>query len=339
MRQAWLSVFCVLLGPLLPAQEQPQLVWEGQVDGLSLLRVRGNRIDVDDQKGLPVQRQRFRFFERLPEARQNVRLEVVEGRGRVRILEQPRPENNYTLTVMIDDHQGGSSFYSLALFWQSGRGFFSWPEPARSSSENDFLTWSGRVDGEAVVSCRGNSCQAEATRGGPVSRDRFRFSRPLPGRRVLVSLEEARGRGEIRLVEQPREENDYTARVLIRDPEGGPGDYSFSLVWSRPSRDEALIARRALVWSGRVDGHIRVIVEGGRASSEVISGAPAGGEAATFSRPLPARNNPEATVRKLRGRGRVEIVEYPSSRNGYRLVFEINDPGGGADNYGVEVAW
>jgi len=331
------------LCPVLLAQEQPQLVWEGQVDGATILRVRGNRISLEERQGLPVQRQRFRFFERLPDSRLNVRLDVVEGRGQVRILEQPRLENNYTLAVLVDDRQGGSSFYSLAFYWESRGGFFgpSPPGPPSRLDRMESLTWSGRVDEEAVVSCRREECVAEAVRGSPVTRDRFRFSRALPARDTQVSLDRAEGRGQIRLLQQPREENGYTAQVGIRDPQGGPGDYSFTLAWTPPRREEpgSVIARRGLVWSGRVDGRIRVIVEGSTARVEVLSGAPVTNEHAEFSRTLPARSNPDATVRGLRGRGRVEIVEFPSARNGYRLVFEIDDAGGGAADYEVEVAW
>ena len=331
------------LCPLLLAQDQPQMVWEGQVDGVIVLRVRGNRIDIEERQGLPVQRQRFRFFERLPDSRQNARLAVVEGRGHARILEQPRLENNYTLSVLIEDPQGGSSFYSLAFYWESGGRFFgpATPGPASSSERGESLTWSGRVDGEAIVSCRREECVAEAARGGAVTRERFRFSRPLPARDTQVSLDRTEGRGQIRLIQQPREENDFTAQVAIRDPQGGAGDYSFSLVWSRPPRDDTgfAFARRGMVWSGRVDGRIRVIVEGSSARVAVMDGAPVASERADFARSLPARDNPNATVRRLRGRGRVEIVEYPSRRNGYRLIFEIDDSGGGADHYEVEVGW
>lgn len=333
-------ILLLLAAALLPAQDQPQLVWEGEVDGISILSIRGNRISIEDRQGLPVQRQRYRFFERLPDSNQSVRMEVREGRGGVRILEQPRLDNNYTLVVSIEDRQGGSSFYSLEFYWRAG-GFFSTPEFGRSSSSfnGDGLTWSGRVDEEAIVECRGNECRAESTRGGPVTRDRFRFTRPLPNRDVTVSLENVDGRGEVRLLQQPREENGYTARVRIRDPQGGTGDYSFSLSWARPSRNEETFARRGMVWTGRVDGRIRVMVQGENATSQVMTGAPVSGERANFYRPLPARDNSSATVRRLHGRGRVELVEYPSRRNGYRLVFEINDTDGGADNYEIEVAW
>jgi hypothetical protein len=331
------------LCPLLLAQDQPQMVWEGQVDGVIVLRVRGNRIDIEERQGLPVQRQRFRFFERLPDSRQSARLAVVEGRGHARILEQPRLENNYTLSVLIEDPQGGSSFYSLAFYWESGGRFFgpAAPGPAYSAERGESLTWSGRVDGETIVSCRREECVAESLRGGSATRDRFRFSRPLPARDTQVSLDRTEGRGQIRLIQQPREENDFTARVHLRDPQGGAGDYSFSLVWARPSREEAgfSFARRGLLWSGRVDGRVRVSVEGSSTQVEVLGGAPVASERADFSRALPPRNNPSATVRRLRGRGRVELVEFPSARNHYRLVFEIDDSGSGADHYEIEVGW
>ncbi len=329
------------------AQEQPQLVWEGDVDGVSILYVRRDRLQVEDKQGLPVQRQRFRFYDSLPARRQDVEIEAVEGRGRVRIYQQPGPENQYTLAVLIEDPPAGSGFYSLRAYWAAAGGFFGGSRvepprrPAYDSGRGERLTWSGRIDGEVIVSCRGDSCEPELVRGQPVVRDRFQFSRPLPAQEVAVSLEETGGRGEIRLVEQPAERNGYTAKVLIRDSQGGAGDYSFTLAWARPSRADStpLYARRGLVWSGRVDGRVRVIVEGNQARAEVLAGAPVDTGRTDFDRPLPNRPSPNATVRRLRGRGGVEIVEYPSQRNGYRLVFEIADTRGGADDYVVEVAW
>jgi hypothetical protein len=338
---AALAFFALLTPPAPPPaqlNEQPQLLWQGEVDGTVVLRIRGRRASVEERSGLPVQRQRAEFREPLPEKGRTVRLEVLEGRGRARILEQPAPRNDYMLTVEIQDPQSGISSYSLAFFWEPERFDSAPPRPMRLNNAGS-LTWSGRVDGEVVVSCRGQECESEARTGRPVVRERFRFSRPLPRREVDVSLEEAAGRGTIRLIEQPREDNGYTARVLIRDTHGGGSDYSFALAWNPPRRDEIEPGRRGMVWSGRVDGRVRVIVEGRGARSEVVSGAPVARERADFDRALPARDEPNASVRRLRGRGRVEIVEYPSRRNGYRLIFEIHDSGGGAADYEVEVLW
>lgn len=320
--------------------QSPQFVWEGEVDGTSILSIRGNRVQIEDREGLPVQRQRYRFFERLPDSRLDARVEVREGRGRVRVLQQPRLDNNYTLVVSIEDRQGGSSFYSLEFYWDNSRGgFFGGFPTSRTNLDGDRVVWSGRVDDEAIVECRRDRCRAEAVRGGPVTAERFRFTRPLPVRDTTVSLEGVEGRGEVRLIEQPRDENGYTARVRVRDHQGGAGEYAFTLLWARPARNEGDFARRGMVWSGRVDGRVRVMVRGREAAAEVVSGGPVVRAQASFMRELPARDNQFATVRRLRGRGRVELVEYPSRRNGYRLVFEIDDSSGGAADYEVEVGW
>jgi hypothetical protein len=178
-------------------------------------------------------------------------------------------------------------------------------------------------------------------RGAPVMRERVEFSRPLPQREVRVNLDEVDGRGEVELIDQPSELNNYTARVRIRDRQGGAGDYAFSLFWTPPTRGEPerLFTRPGLIWSGRVDGTVRVTVDDGRAAAQVVSGGAVLGERANFLRSFPRRSAENVEVKKLRGRGRVEVVEYPAARNGYRLVFEINDRDGGADEYEVEVGW
>ncbi len=320
------------------------MVWEGEVDGAVILYVRGRRVDLQVKSGLPVQRQNYRFAIPLPDSRQDVQLQVNQGRGHVRIAEQPRLDNNYTLAVRIDDHQAGSSRYALSFYW-SAEGYSGSlpptripPPPGRGAER---VIWSGRVDGEVLVECGSETCASQVVSGMPVLRESFRFSRPMPEREAVVTLGETEGRGEIRLLEQPGAANGYRARVRIRDPQGGAGDYAFSLLWERPPRtgSERLFSQRGLVWSGRVDGRVRITVERRQAVSEVLSGAPVEGEQAAFERELPARQGLNPTLKRLRGRGRVEIVEFPSPRNGYRLVFEIDDRQGGSDQYQVEVGW
>ena len=327
----------------LSAQDHPQFVWQGQVDGTAILHLAGKRLTVQIQEGAPVERQKFHFSDALPGTQQAVRVEVLEGRGYVHVIDRPSIENNYTLALAIEDRQPGSSFYSIALYWDASGNVFE-----RGAEKTDHVTWTGRVDQEAVISCRRQSCVSSAEHGAPVADEHFKFSRLLPDRDSEVRLEYPQGRGEIRLIEQPRQRNNYTARVSIRDPQGGGGEYAFTLAWNRGPKESGTKEAsapipdptgRGFLWSGVVDGRVRVTLEGGASFSEAREGAPISAEHAEILRPLPPRADLAPTIRKLRGRGRVSIVETPSEKNNYRLVFEIDDPDPGADNYDVEIDW
>lgn len=327
----------VLLFPCaLLAQNRPQFVWQGEVDGIVMLHLRDNKLSVQVQEGAPVQRQQFQFRDRLPESRQDARLDVLEARGSVHIADQPRLDNGYSLTIAIEDRQPGSSLYSIAVYWDASNNVL-----AGRSGRSDRIAWSGRVDQEARISCRAKSCVAEAANGAPVADEHVKFSRPLPNREVQVSLEQTEGRGEIRLVEQPSERNQYTARVSIRDPQAGTAEYSFLLVWGRDAGKEPELhpVARGLTWTGNVEGRVRVTVQGGASFSEAVAGRGVKGERSDFLRSLPARSDLNPSVKKLRGRGQVQIIEQPSDKNNYRLVFEIQNPEGEADNYEIEVDW
>jgi hypothetical protein len=333
--------FCTLiLFPwILCAQDRPQFIWQGDVDGIDVLYLRDNIVDVRIQQGAAVANERFQFFDRLPQTRQDLKLEVRQGRGYVHIIDQPRLENGYTAAISIEDRQEGRAFYSIAVYWDASNRFF---EGAHSPGRSDQLVWLGRVDEEALISCRAKTCVSKATQGAPVAGESFKFSKALPNKDVEVALESALGRGQIRLVEQPRQSNDYTAQVSIRDPQSGSGEYSFTLSWGRPSGKQLpqiATAERGLMWSGTVEGHVRVALQSGSAFSEVVQGKPIKGEHVEFIRPMPSRSDVQPLLKKLVGRGRVEIVEYPSHTNRYRLVFEITDSGDGADTYEIEVDW
>ncbi len=321
----------------LGAQAAPQFVWQGQVDGIAILHLAGKRLAVQIQEGAPVEREKFHFSDALPQTRQNVRVEVLEGRGYVHVLDQPTLENHYTLAVQIEDRQPGRSFYSIAVYWDVSNNSFE------RGDKTDKVSWTGRVDEGAVISCRKLSCVSNVEGGAAIADEHFKFSHPLPDRDANVRLEDPQGRGEIHLIEQPRQSNNYTARVSIRDPQAGAGEYSFTLIWNRlASKDTAPIpdpSGLGFRWSGTVDGRIRVTLRGGASLSEVVEGAPISGERGEILRPLPARADLMPAIRKLRGRGRVSIVETPSEKNHYRLVFEIDDPEPGADTYEIELDW
>lgn len=323
---------------ILCAQNRPQFIWQGDVDGIDILYLHGKQLHVKVQEGADVARQRFQFYEVLPEVRQDVRVEVQEGRGYVHVVDQPRLENGYTLAVAIEDRQPGSSFYSIALFWDASNNIFE------TRGKIGQVRWSGRVDEEAIISCQAKTCTSSASHGVAIANERSQFSTALPNHDVDVSMIDTEGRGQIQLIEQPRAINRYTARVLIRDRQSGSGEYSFTLVWNREKNNTSQVppvslAAAGLVWSGTVDGRIRVTVQGGSALSEVIEGRPIAGERASFLRPLPPQADLATAIKKIHGRGRAEIVERPSAANHFRLVFEITSAGDGPDNYEVEVDW
>ncbi len=319
------------------AQDRPQLVWQGEVDGIAMLHIRAGQMNVQVQDGAPVARQQFHFYDPLSSKRQNARVRVIEGRGYVHVVDQPRLENHYTLAVEIEDRQPGSSFYSIALYWDASNRFFE----GSSKERTDQVAWSGRVDEDALISCRAKSCRSSAGRGAPVAAERFKFSRPMPDQPVDVALEDQQGRGEIRLAEAPSERNHFTARVSIRDPQSGTGEYSFTLRWKRSSGKGAppVAAGPGLMWSGVVKGRVRITVRGGASVSQAVEGGSVTGERADFLRPLPARSDLHPVAKALRGEGRVEIVEFPSEQNNYQLVFEIDASGPRAGSYQIEIDW
>jgi hypothetical protein len=205
--------------------------WQGEVDGTSFIRIRGRQVQSRNQSGLPVQNQQFDFTDPLPNEPVQVVLAEVQGRGRVNLVQQPRRENNYTAVVRIDDSKGGRSLYSFALRWYD---VTRRDREGTSEDRSAEVNWSGRVDAEAIIRFRSDQVSYENLSGQGVSRDRYRFSSPLPPRPVSVSLVVAEGRGEVILVEQPSRGNGHSAAVRIRDDKGGAGSYAFTLTWNEP---------------------------------------------------------------------------------------------------------
>jgi hypothetical protein len=167
-------------------------------------------------------------------------------------------------------------------------------------------------------------------------------------------LVDGQGRGHIELLEQPTQANGYAAKVRIVDQASGEGAYQFTLAWdgentsvsgnsglfgglSSGSSSGSLSGARRIVWSGRVDGRVRLSIQGNRSWVDRISGGPVSGAQADFGSALP--RNTGVQVRKVSGRDDVEVVEEPSSSNGYKLVIDIDDNDSGPGDYVIEVTW
>jgi hypothetical protein len=94
----------------------------------------------------------------------------------------------------------------------------------------------------------------------------------------------------------------------------------------------------SLSWRGRVDDVIELEIRGDQLYERVVSGQPVYDVSSRFNASLPRRRM-TVNVEKLRGRGEVDVVEQPSSRNNFTTVVRIRDTRGGTDDYEIEVYW
>ena len=88
-------------------------------------------------------------------------------------------------------------------------------------------------------------------------------------------------------------------------------------------------------WAGRVDREIRI--QTGRNAAHIINMGSNernnGGRIRNFvSMP---RQSGNVTVQVLEGRGKVDVIEQPNARNGYRAVIRLRDPDGGSGRYRI----
>jgi len=112
--------------------------------------------------------------------------------------------------------------------WNDNNNNNQYPDRGNSSGR---MTWKGRVDDDVRIVVRGGTADIEIIGGTPYSNATQSFTASLPPRRVNVSLQVKKGRGEVFIEQQPSRENNFAAVVRVRDPKGGASDYEFELSW------------------------------------------------------------------------------------------------------------
>jgi hypothetical protein len=390
-------------------QNRPSLTWEGDVDGTALLIIQGNRVTVDTQSTGRVARTSFRFNETL-DARERIDVENRLGSARVRVIEQPRRANDFRAVVEIDSRGRGYERVSLDFYFDDRRGGGAvsrngddryrdddryrandqtrrndrgYGAGSRSRNEDRYSAgnstgmarWSGTVDNEVFVLLRGRQFFSTAVRGRTVYNQQTDITNPLPRRPVTVMIQDAQGRGQLEIAEQPDSSNNFTAKVRIVDPEGGAGAYSFTMAWDESGYNSGASPAQTFPgqtypsqtspsggvlspdgagygtnsgtygsgvagarWAGQVDGRVRVSFRGNQAYAQRLSGQEVYNEQASFGSAVP-RRDVDIAINKLRGRGDVNVIQRPSANNNYTAVIEIDDKDGGADMYDIEIAW
>jgi hypothetical protein len=93
------------------------------------------------------------------------------------------------------------------------------------------VSWRGRVDIETHLHIRGNTLETRVVAGPNWGGESYNFTSPLPSRRVTVGVNKTRGRGSVRILQQPSRDNDFTTVIQILDPDGGAKDYELDIFW------------------------------------------------------------------------------------------------------------
>lgn len=99
------------------------------------------------------------------------------------------------------------------------------------SPSNGSAFWRGTVDREVQLVIQNRNIEARTISGSPYDNGTFSFTSTLPTRNVRVDAIKKAGRGNVRVLQQPNRDNDYTAIVQILDDGGGAREYQLEITW------------------------------------------------------------------------------------------------------------
>lgn len=270
MRHALLGTLLLISSTAGFGQNRPSLTWEGDVDGTALLVIQGDRVTVDSRSTGTVARTSYRFRDPL-DARERIEVENRLGGARVRVVEQPRRNNDFTALVEVDARARGMQRVSLDFYWEDralsrnrdvyrdDRGYGSGTRArtndrygAGGANSTGMARWSGQVDNEVFVLLRGRQFFSTAVRGRTVYNQQTDVTNPMPRRPVTVHLQDIQGRGQIEIAEQPDSSNSFTAKIRVIDPQNGAGAYSFTLAWDESGYNNGAYSQQTYPQQGGV---------------------------------------------------------------------------------------
>ena len=94
------------------------LRWSGRVDDVQEIRIRGRRASTYTVRGGGASDVRTSVSgSGLPDRGATVRVRTFDGRGSVRVVEQPSSRNGYTAVLRVEDRQGGAGYYDFEASW------------------------------------------------------------------------------------------------------------------------------------------------------------------------------------------------------------------------------
>ena len=224
--------------------ERRLFTWRGSVDDDTRIYIRAGRVESQVTSGsAPRWRARVDRDRSLPRREGTVRVELLEGRGRVHVVQQPSARNDYTAIVRVKDGQRGAGVYRFATYFVPGD---DWRGRGRDGSDDRdddvrdagslrsgdrVLRWSGQVDRELTITLRPDGMWHDVEYGERPRDVATAGVRALPRRDGYVDVSMRQGRGLVYVAQQPSRVNGYTAILRVRDTQGGFGSYDFDVIW------------------------------------------------------------------------------------------------------------
>lgn len=218
-------------------EQQRLFSWHGTVDDDTRIYVRAGRVESRVVSGRSPRRdERIDRDNSLPRREGTVRVELIEGRGRVHVVQQPSANNNYTAILRVKDAQAGTSRYRFATYFESvddaRRRGGVWSDVGGDVNLGDqVFRWNGFVDGDVRITLRRGSVGYDVVSGEQPRVISSSGGGQLPRRDGRLGVSLRQGRGTVSVIQQPSASNNYTAIVRVVDRPSGVGHYEFDLIW------------------------------------------------------------------------------------------------------------
>lgn len=215
-------------------EERRLFSWRGVVDDDMRVYIRAGNVQSHVASGSTTRRgPRVDRDRPLPRREGILRVQLVDGRGRVHVMQQPSARNNYTAIVRVKDAYRGADNYRFVAFFDPvdryDRDDIGYGGEARSGDR--VMHWTGTVDREIRITMRGASADYSVASGGYPRSVQANVLRALPRRDGYLEVFLRQGRGTVQVIQQPTRYNNWTAVVRVFDTPGSFGYYDFDVIW------------------------------------------------------------------------------------------------------------